>query len=159
MAGTRSKAASTKPAEADAKHRDPNVPPGTHPDAVPGPARTTEQIDAERRRVQPHAVSGPGAGNRLLKAPEFHDDGRPKEQEEASLENVVDDDPASAMVVVGEDVYEEVPAPGAPNRKIQRLLYRKGRTVKKAELDRALKAQRDAAKKDDAADDGNGGSN
>jgi len=154
VAGTPAKAASTKPpAEKKAASkpiRADNAPLDTHPAAVAGPARTTEEIDAERRRVQPHVVSGPEAGNRLLLAPERDDEtGAHLEQEEADLKSIVDTDPSTALVTVKDHVYEEVPAPGAPGRFIQRLLYRKGRVVKKSELDRALAAQRKSAKKAD----------
>lgn len=162
MAGeTRAKAAATTPKEKGSKKDDvraDNAPIGTHPDAVAGPARTTEDIDAERRRVQPHAVSGPAAGNRLLHAPERNDDGELQEQKEADLESITSTDEATAMVTVGADVYEEVPAPGAPGRYIQRLLYRKGRQVRKSELDRALQAQRKAKSSgDETVDAGDGG--
>lgn len=44
------------------------------------------------------------------------------------------DDGAATVVTVDRDVYERFPAPGAPNRMINRLLFHKGQVVPKAAL-------------------------
>lgn len=159
MAATtgRGRAAKTTAPRKSTEPRADNVAPGTHDLAAPGPVRTAAQIENERRLAQPHVVSGPEAGNRLLLEPQRNDDGTYSEQDEADLEGVTSKDEDSQLVVVGQHVYEEVDAPGAPGRKIQKLLYRKGRTVKKSELDRALAAQRKAAQRGDGGEDGGDG--
>ena len=63
----------------------------------------------------------------------------------------------ATVVTLDHDVYETFPAPGAPNRKITRLLYAKGRAVPKAALaahaDRQRTAQAAAGSKSAPADD------
>jgi hypothetical protein len=112
-------------------------------------ARTADEIEAERKGVQPKQLSGPGSGSKLFHAPSPADGDKPGEQKEVDLDNIAADDPSSIQVVLGDDVYEKVLAPGSSTRYVEKLLWRKGRSISKSILDRHRAAQRELAKSDD----------
>jgi hypothetical protein len=95
--------------------------------------QSPEDAAKERAGVQPAVLSGPGTGSRLVR-----DDG-------TGIDAVseVSGEEGETIVTIKGDVYEEFAAPGAPNRKIKRLLFHDGQRVPKSVLARheeALKA-------------------
>lgn len=97
--------------------------------------QTPEEAAAERAAVAPTQVSGPGSGSRIVDA-----DGNAI----TSLHDL-HDDTGETIVTLKEDVYEEHAAPGAPNRKIKKLLFHAGQTVPKSVLARHEASMRENA--------------
>jgi hypothetical protein len=114
-----------------------------HPRAGHVVAGSGRQSDADRkaeRDALSPAVLGPGSGTRVVDA-----DGK-----EVSSLSGLHDNTGETIVTLNADVYEEFPAPGAPNRKIKRLLFHKGQQVPKSILSRheaALKENADEVKR------------
>lgn len=98
--------------------------------------RSAEDAARERAALLQPTAGGPGSGSRLVTQ-----DGDPIESATSAI-----DSEAETIVTLKDDVYEEHPAPGAPNRKIRKLLYHKGERVPKSKLaqhDQAAEGKRD----------------
>ncbi len=116
----------------------PTKAPAKRADAKP---QSREQAESERRGVQPHLASGPGSGTTLLGPPEK---GTGKQEEIANVLDLVDD-AADPVVILKDEVYELVLAPGTTDRYIQRVLWPKGKQVRRSVLERHLAEQRKRA--------------
>ena len=102
--------------------------------------QSVEDAAKERAGVQPAILAGPGSGSRLVDV-----DGN-------SIDSIKDIQSAAGetVVTIDRDVYEEFAAPGAPNRKIKRLLFHAGQRVPVSKLrahEEALKHNADEAKR------------
>jgi hypothetical protein len=97
--------------------------------------QSAEDAKKEREALTAQPL-GPGSGTRVIDA-----DGNDVEDL-----HELHDSTGETIVTLQKDVYEEFAAPGAPNRKIKRLLFHKGQQVPKSVLQRhqdALEANQD----------------
>jgi hypothetical protein len=134
-------------APTDAPHTEPGGGTGDGAGVVGGTAtatafigsgrQTPEEAAKERAAVAPTQVSGPGSGSRVTDV-----DGNPIE----SLHDL-HDNTGETIVTLTKDVYEEHAAPGAPDRKIKKLLFHAGQQVPKSVL-----ARHEASMKANAAE-------
>lgn len=98
--------------------------------------QSAEDAAKERASVQPKVGIGPGSGSRLV------------DRDGNAVSALDHDKDGETLVTVKDDVYEEFAAPGAPNRKIKRLLFHSGQRVPLSTLKRhedALKRNSDEA--------------
>lgn len=106
--------------------------------AQPEPGDLARQTAAaarkERAGVAPDTTSG-----RLVESAH-------PEAKAVDLSKVIDDD-ADVLVTLKQDVYEEVPIPGAPGRFSRQLRYRRGQRVSRKALDAHVAAQEQSGRR------------
>lgn len=107
--------------------------------AEPGPGEVGRQSPADARAERAGvAPAGLGTG-RLVESAH-------PEAKAVNLSKVVDDD-ADVLVTLKQDVYEEVPIPGAPGRFSRQLRYRRGQRVSRKALDAHVAAQEQSGRR------------